>query len=237
MKCSRAIWMKTIAVDKLENLEQAVRDLNSEKTSECKQLVSLFTLLPSVIMPLTVMKAERPDFIIESAGRKIGIEVTWSCHQGWEEAEAHLGSAKNKTLTRISRNWFTGVSAKGKELGRYLQGKQGDSLVWGSREMATQWACQVVNALSRKAESFNKDEFRKFEENWVLLTDKLPFEFLDLDAALESLNSQAADMEKEAPYNEIYILTQVRDEKVLISRRENGYECIARETPLNKRIR
>jgi hypothetical protein len=220
--------MKMIVVDKLENLEQAISDLNSEKAGECEQLASLFTLLPSVIMPLTVTKAERPDLIVESGGRNIGIEVTWSCHQGWEEAEAHLGSPKNKTLSRISRNWFTGVTAKGKELGRCLEGKQGDSLVWGSRDMATEWAGQVINALSRKIESFNKDEFQKFEKNWLLIADKMPFEFLDLDAGLESLNSQGADIAKEAPYREIYILTHVRNEKVLISRSISGYECIAR---------
>ncbi len=229
--------MNKVVIDKLENLGQAVRNLDSEKADECEQLADLFPLLPSVIIPLTVMKAERPDFIIESSSHEIGIEVTWSCHQGWEEAEAHLGSSKNKTLHRISRNWFTGVGASGKELGRYLEGKQGDSIIWGSREMAREWAGQVINALSRKIESFNKDKFQKFEKNWLLVADKMPFEFLDLDAALESLNSQAADIEKEAPYSEIYILTQVRDERILIGRRKSGYECVAREVLPNKRLR
>jgi len=227
--------MKAVVVDKLENLEQVIRDLDSEKTDECEQLIDLFTLLPSVIIPLTVTKSERPDFIIEAGGRKYGIEITWSCHQGLEEAEAHLGSSKTKTFHRISRNWFTGVGAKGKELGYYLEGKQGDSIIWGSREMATEWAGHIVNALSKKIESFNKDEFQKFEKNWLLVTDKMAFEFLDLDAALESLNSQAAVIEKESLYSEIYILTQVRDEKILISCRKDGYECIVRKAPLNKR--
>lgn len=229
--------MDKVIVDKLENLGQAIKDLDRKKADECKQVAELFALLPSVATPMTVTKGERPDFIIEAGGHKTGIEVTWSCHQGWEEAENYLGSPKNKTLSMISRNWFIGENARGKRQGRYLEAKQGDSTTWGSREMAAEWTNQMIDALLRKTASFEKEGFQKFEKNWLLIADKMPFEFLDLDAALESLNFKAAGLEKEAPYNEVYILTQVRGEKILISRRKSGYECIARGVPVNKCVR
>lgn len=218
--------MKTVIVDKLENLDQVIRNLDPEKTVECEQVADFFFLLPSVITPMTVTKAERPDFIIEAGGHKTGIEVTWSCHQGWEEAETYLGSSKNKNLSRISRNSFTGLDARGKELGRHLENKQGASLSWGSREMAMEWVNQILDSLSRKTDAFNKEGFQKFEINWLVVADKLPFEFLDLDTALEALNSKTECFEKDIPYSSVFITTRIRGKRILIGGQRGNFQLI-----------
>ena len=80
MEFSGAIWMITVLIDKIENLKQAIRDLDPERSEECEQVAELFSLLSSIITPLRVTKAERPDFIMEVGGSTTGIEVTWSCH-------------------------------------------------------------------------------------------------------------------------------------------------------------
>ena len=84
--------MTRAAIDNLEDLVPAVRMLCTEKPEECEQMAGFLELLPSIDVPLIITHRDKPDFSMETKDHKIGIEVTWSIDEGWEQAEAYLGS-------------------------------------------------------------------------------------------------------------------------------------------------
>jgi hypothetical protein len=59
---------------KPENIEQPIKDLNSEKTDECEYSRRLVYGAAIDIISRAVANSERPNFIIEACGRKNGIE-------------------------------------------------------------------------------------------------------------------------------------------------------------------
>jgi hypothetical protein len=137
--------MKRVLIENTSDIESEISSLCPDKAEECKQLLIFISLLSSLRLPVTIIKCERPDFIIEFGSQKLGVEVTWSCDEGWEAAEKYLGSSKNSDSQKISRSWFVGNKHRGKVLGAYLRNKQGDrSVSWHPRELAAAWVEQVL---------------------------------------------------------------------------------------------
>ena len=162
-------------------------------------------------LPLSLKKRERPDFeVVEVSGaRQIGCEHTWAAHEGWEQSEQYLLNTKNPPFQSISRNCLEGEHAKGKELGRRLARQQGNSPIWGVREQAEAKAEEVKRAIAKKLEALANDGFEKYPENWLLVSDRLPFLFLDLECFKDSL--KGFELLVRSGYSRILFLTQVRD--------------------------
>ena len=71
--------------------------------------------------------------------------------------------------------------------------------------MAAEWLNQVSQATIRKQEAAMKKGFRRFAKNWLLMADKSPFLFLDVELALSGLEADMAVRTHE-PFDRIFIL-------------------------------
>jgi len=164
-------------------------------------------------LPLYIRKRERPDFeLLEIGGtRQIGIEHTWAAHEGWEQSDEYLLNTKNPEFGSVSRNWLEGEQARGKKLGRRIMAQQGRSPIWGAREQADAKAGEVKRAIKNKLEALSKEGFETYPENWLFISDRLPFLFLDLDCFWENLIVDK--LLSEPGYSRVLFLTQVREYK------------------------
>ena len=71
--------------------------------------------------------------------------------------------------------------------------------------MAAEWVNQVSQATIRKQKAAMKKGFRRFAKNWLLMADRSPFLFLDVELALSGLEADMAVPTHE-PFDRIFIL-------------------------------
>lgn len=206
MDCNINSWDEVEGVIDLSVLGSSPADFE-----ECTEIKRLLRFDLGLQLPLSIRKRERPDFELSETGsvRKIGIEHTWATHEAWEQSEKHLLDTTNPNFESMSRNWLEGEDAKGKKLGRRIATKHGSSPIWGAREQADAKAAEVKRAIKKKIEALSKDGFETYSENWLFISDRLPFLFLDLGCFQESLEVEMV-MENSA-YSRILFVTQVRD--------------------------
>lgn len=199
-------WDKVDGIIDIIHLEPSHSDFE-----ECAEIKRLLHFDLGLQLPLSLRKRERPDFELSETGgtRQVGIEHTWAAHEGWEQSERYLLDTKNPAFESMSRNWLEGEQASGKKLGRRLTAQQGSSPIWGAREQADAKAGEVNRAIKKKLKALSKDGFATYPENWLFISDRLPFLFLDLGCFRESLIVD--ELLSEPGYSRVLFITQVRD--------------------------
>jgi hypothetical protein len=69
-------------------------------------------------------------------------------------------------------------------------------------------AAEAVHAIQKKTHARGDSTYQRFDENWLLITDRLPFLFLDTDefcrAIIDLLSRNSLQ------HNAIYFITQLR---------------------------
>jgi len=120
--------------------------------------------------PDSIVESEKPDFIITMTDRTIGIETTRSEPEEYFRAlneYPHLWinttHFKNRAHRRTNDQLFASTGCNG-----LLQ-------PWKS-EASTMldWLETIRAALNSKREKFNKMNFKKFDENWLLIHNHRP---------------------------------------------------------------
>lgn len=184
--------------------------LRPTRLAEWTDIVRLLRFDLGLEPPLDLRHRERPDFELLQVGgdREIGIEHTRAAHQGWEESERHLGDAVFPAFQVMSRNWFEGEKACGKSLGRRIVERQADSWIWGAREQAHAKAEEIRNAIRKKSIDSTKPGFESHKENWLLISDRCPFLYLELVDFQERLIAE--DLLAEPVYSRILFMTRVK---------------------------
>jgi hypothetical protein len=198
-----------------------------DRPDEFAQLFRFLRFRKELNPPFMIRKSERPDFILSAWERekRIGIEVTWAAHQSWEEAQTYLGTQDPK-YERISRNWIEGVAKSGKALGQYLQTRQSDPWSWSAGAQAAAKAAEAIHAIQKKTQALGDSTYQRFDENWLLIADRLPFLFLDTDefcrVVIDLLSRNSLQ------HNAIYFVTQLRsrNRSRIWKRSENRYHDI-----------
>jgi hypothetical protein len=189
----------------------------SQTKDELQQLLRFLRFRPEVDLPLTIRKGpDPPDFILASPTRTTGVEVTWAANERWEQSIAHPGT-KNPQYDRVSRNCLEMTQKRSKELGKFIKEKQKASLfcgsIWGSREQAHPKAREVSNAIQRKTKSFSRPDYARFDQNWLLISDKNTFDFLDINEFSELVCH--AIRQESIQHDALYFLTRLRGEDAL----------------------
>lgn len=184
--------------------------LQTDHHSEVDRLIDFLQFRQGLQPPFTIKKSERPDFIVSlvEAGKTIGIELTWAANQSWEEAIAYI-LKKNPKYSSISRNWLEGTGKQGKALGEYLKAKQSDTWSWSAADQAIAKAAEIIHAIGRKADDLLDPTYQQMDENWVIISDRSPFLFLDTDEfnrfIVDSLSQNPT------PHDKVYFVTQLHD--------------------------
>lgn len=199
-------WDKVDGVIDISHIEPSHTDFE-----ECAEIKRLLHFDLGLQLPLSIRKRERPDFELSETGgtRQLGIEHTWAAHKGWEQSERYLLDTKSPAFKSMSRNWLEGEQASGKELGHRITSQQGGSPIWGAREQADAKAGEVKRAIRKKLKALSKAGFETYPENWLFISDRLPFLFLDIGCFRENL--VVDKLLSELGYSLVLFITQVRD--------------------------
>lgn len=179
-----------------EALREALRQVNitvpgrtkgrksrhTETWTICR-LLSTLAAGDALSFPLSIVHCDKPDFLIDEAGTSIGVEVTEAISEQFAKycalAEREFPDAY------IEPHLFPwGAPERSHEEMRQLlrQGKIHGG--WVGERPEREWALFIQDHIGRKLEKLARDDFAKFDRNWLSIYDNLPLSNVRLDAAI-----------------------------------------------------
>lgn len=133
-----------------------------------KRLVASLASSEILKLPISVELSDRPDIVIHSGGRDIGIELMELVPPAYAQAVAIANKEFPKAIVdRSVFGWGTILTAR--EIRQYLKHEghrlSGDG--WTGDAVEREWAAAVRNAIDKKTERLNISGFRHYFENWL----------------------------------------------------------------------
>lgn len=163
------------------------------KNSERKDLNALLECLFKAehFAPDLVVESEKPDFIIEHQGRKIGIETTRAVAEEFVrafkvQAAKHpllwmnISNLKNRSTRRSNKDLENSMGSNG-----LLQPWRQTVIVLEERKQ------KISKVLNSKRQKLNQKDFQRFDENWLHIYDypPLPDYECDLEIMVEHIGN------------------------------------------------
>ena len=157
-----------------------------ERWSICK-LLSTLANQNQLTYPLQLIHDDRPDFLIKFTSEQVGIEFTEARNRN----QAHYQAILNREFSEkiYSPSLF--------QLGKPEMSKDGmladlkQDLLFGppltGDKPERDWVEYIKNTVEAKLLGLAKPEFRKFDQNWLLIYVAIPFTNVDIDVALTYL--------------------------------------------------
>ena len=160
----------------------------TEEWSLCRFLATFYE---SILLnyPMEVIHSDRPDFEIHMQHVVIGVEVTSAMPPQYANAIA----VRNKYYPEgiIEPEMFTWYAPKRTEdeiidiLKR--SSKRLFGMGWVGNAVEQQWASGMYDTIMQKRIKLNKDGFRTFDQQWLIIYDNIPQAALHVEEAVDLL--------------------------------------------------
>ncbi len=150
---------------------------------------SIFRLLATlakhnaIYFPIQLTKRERPDFLLKTADKYIGVEVTEAINP--EYAKAATLPEANTEAAIIDPSLFKWGTPRRKldELRLIVFQKKLNGPGWEGNSVETEYANAILNVMMSKTEKLRALGFDKFTENWLVIYCNITLPALNLDEA------------------------------------------------------
>jgi hypothetical protein len=178
------------------------------KTEHCERHTAfrLFaTLANNFKYPLKIQHQDRPDFLLRSGNKKIGIEVTEAVLEEFAATDAiaeKLGLECTLFMDHFKRSTPKRTAKERKELLK----NQPLSSGWGSGGLSREWILLIIDCIEAKTNDLKKTGFNLYDLNCLLVYDN---SFIALADIRELANSISSELKSywcsEDGYDEIFI--------------------------------
>jgi hypothetical protein len=142
--------------------------------------------------PLRLIHRNKPDFLLCYDEHKVGIEFTEATSQ--ELAETYALAEQDGVEERVlfMDQFKRGTPKRTASQRREIIRKQPHGPGWIDEECEKEWVKSMIDNLCKKTGAFNKPEFEKYDENWLLIYDNLPVPLIKIEDVMrgfmEALN-------------------------------------------------
>ena len=179
--------------------------LHVERWSICK-LLSTLAFHDSLFYPLELTHDDRPDFIVLMDHTKIGIELTAARHESHAKYQAILNREFPEKIYSPSIFQLDHVALTKNEIYENLRQETIAGMPLMGDQPERDWAQYIKNSIQKKLEALAKPEFKKFNNNCLLIYVAIPFCQVKIDIAMEYLNAYLPEIwAKELTFDVIYI--------------------------------
>lgn len=149
---------------------------HTERYSIC-HLLSTLAETGYLSYPLCLSKRERPDFLLNCNGQKIGIEVTEATSEDYSE---HLTYAESNNKDFIEPALFKhGEKLSKNKKNELLTAEKLISDGWAGDGAEEEWSLFIKEAIEKKTNKLQEDGFFKFNQNWLVIYENSPASFLN----------------------------------------------------------
>jgi hypothetical protein len=150
-----------------------------ERTKQHWEKLGIYLLLitwsktNNLSYPLILNHQDKPDFQLSHGNKNIGIEFTVACDQNTEAIFA-LAQQEDKPAMVASDEFGPGAPPLTAEQKRQIinRPRRITTPGFGDDGMEKSWCSWIIKTIKDKTNDFEKPEFKKYDENWLLIYDE-----------------------------------------------------------------
>lgn len=163
------------------------RTTDHAETWTISRLLSTLTKYNLLEFPLSVMHRDRPDSLIQSNGRQIGVEITEAISQQYA-AYCALAEREFPELFLEPAHFRWGAPAMTvNDMRNLLQQRNLSSMGWAGNRPEQEWALFIRSVVDSKLTKLERADFAKYCQNWLAIYDNLPLPNINLSTAVACL--------------------------------------------------
>ena len=189
MKIEISAKNRTDLMNKLADVDISVPLRSEGRTKDhCEQwsICRWLSTYPNFSFPIKLTHRDKPDFFLETSDQKVGIEHTEAIPQDYAHASVISEKKDNDTVVDMSLfKW--GQKKKPHEIYEIANRTKLTGPGWGVDSPEIEWAHALFDITQNKTILLRKDDFKKYEENVLLVYDNLPLPYIDYSKAISLL--------------------------------------------------
>jgi hypothetical protein len=139
--------------------------------------------------PVSLVKRERPDFLLSTGRREIGCEVTEAINSDYLRTQSLPEAQNANSVIDVSLFKWNTQKRKLDKLREIASRNQLTGTGWHSNSVEKEYAEMILDVVNNKSRKLAKTGFQKYQENWLLIyiNHSLPILDVEESAALCSL--------------------------------------------------
>jgi len=157
--------------------------------------------------PLKLTKTERPDFLLLSGGREIGIEHREAVSANVAQSDFLREKGYGHEVQFLRRSEPKEERKRAKRLKTELKEKNPCD-VWMGNSAEEEWAEAMFCFVNEKITIAHKSGYNLFALNWLLIYDNWRLPALNLEEALQIFRKICGEKNPFSTFSEIFILTE-----------------------------
>jgi hypothetical protein len=158
------------------------RKTKLETWSVCRLLATL-AKHGEIVYPMELTKRERPDFLLKTGARRIGIEITEAINQEYAKATTlPEANADGAIIDPSLFKWGT-PPRKLPDLRSIVSRRKLTGPGWEGSSVEIEYADAIFDIATSKTEKLRSPGFEKFTENWLAVYCNIVLPILELEVA------------------------------------------------------
>ncbi len=175
-----------------------------ERWSICRLLATLATH-NRLAFPVELAKRERPDFLLKTGDRHVGMEVTEVINPDYAKATTLPEANVDATIIDPSLfKWGTPKRFLG-DLRSIVSKRKLTGPGWEGSSVEIEYANAILDVMSSKTEKLRSQTFDKFPENWLIIYCNLTLPFLDLEEANQFFQEKAENYWTKDAFSMVFV--------------------------------
>lgn len=195
----------------LRNIDIRVPPRNEGRTTEHCETWSICRLLATLVkhskigFPMQLTKRERPDFLLKSEGRYIGIEVTEAVNPEYAKAATlPEADAEGAIIDPSLFKWGT-PQRNLHDLRSIVSRKKLTGPGWEGNSVESEYADAILHVITVKTEKLQAQDFEKFTDNWLAVYCNITLPALELELANLYFVERAVNYWSESGFSKVFV--------------------------------
>ncbi len=195
----------------LRNADIRVPPRNEGRTTDHCETWSICRLLATLAkhnmlnFPIRLTKRERPDFLLVTGERHIGIEVTEAINPEYAKATTLPEADFEGTVIDPSLFKWGSTPRKLHELRSIVSRKKLTGPGWEGMSVESEYAEAILDVIDLKTEKLQATGFERFPENWLAVYCNVMLPALELEDANQFFVKRAVNYWKEDGFSAVFV--------------------------------
>ena len=157
-----------------------------EISTICHLMATLATS-EQLAYPISVTHRDRPDFLLQIADSKVGVEVTEAITEQFANYSAHAARECLGALVEPTHFRWGAPAPTRLQMDALFHQTELSSDGWAGNSAEKEWALAIQHFVDQKLEKLAHPDFERFGQNWLAIYDNLPLPHFDLEKAVSFL--------------------------------------------------
>lgn len=196
----------------LRETEISVPRRSGGRTKSHVERYSIAKLLSALVgrnhfsYPLSLIRRERPDFLLTMDATRIGIEHTEAISQNAAKKQVLREKGIGPELSFLSHHQPGERKKSAKELIEEIKANN-PGTGWAGDSVEREWAEAMSHSIERKAVTLMKAGFERFDDDWLLIYDNWSLPALERHKAAQFLSDLVTENKTLEKFGRIFVIT------------------------------